>query len=105
MNLVLLALEGAWKVLLAGLLLGAGLPMLFTLGLKALSVGAGGEVISTSGVTVRASKPNAWGKPVAYVLFAVVVLAITLGITYIVAHGFGYSITWTNGIIPNIAKK
>ena len=37
------ALQGAWKVLAAGLILGAGLPLLFALGIRSLAYGAGGE--------------------------------------------------------------
>ena len=36
-----LALEGAWHVLLAGIILGAGLPAIFALGLRSLSYGTG----------------------------------------------------------------
>jgi hypothetical protein len=37
------ALEGGWRVLAASLILGAGLPALFALGVRALAYGAGGE--------------------------------------------------------------
>ena len=40
MNNLWFALEGAWHVLLAGLVLGAGLPAVFSLGIRALSYGA-----------------------------------------------------------------
>lgn len=91
----LAALDGAWKVLLAGLLLGAGLPILFALGVKSVAW-ANGDLDGTP--------RNPAGKAVAGALFAVVVLAIVLGISYIVAHGFGYVIGW-DGLLPSVTKK
>jgi hypothetical protein len=37
MNNLSLALQGGWKVLLAGLLLGAGLPTIFAVGIRSLA--------------------------------------------------------------------
>ncbi|GAB2566779.1 hypothetical protein Aab01nite_45890 [Paractinoplanes abujensis] len=79
------ALEGAWKVLAAGLVLGAGLPALFALGIRAL---AGGRR----------------GKPIAYGLFAVVILGVLLGITFIVASGFGKTISFEH-VYPTVVDK
>ena len=49
MNNVMLALEGAWKVLAVSLVLGAGLPMIFALGISSLALGAGGDLNSNVG--------------------------------------------------------
>ena len=43
-------------------------------------------------------------RAIAYALFAIVVLAILLGLSYIIAHGFGWSIGF-NGIVPTFTKK
>lgn len=88
------ALDGAWRVLLAGLTLGAGLPILFALGVKSLAW-ANGDLAGTP--------RNPAGRVLAAVLFAFVLLAILLGIGYIVAHGFGYVISWSGGL--SITKK
>ena len=45
MNMVPLALEGAWKVLAAGLVLGAGLPILYAFAVRGLAMAAGGTAI------------------------------------------------------------
>ncbi|GIJ43363.1 hypothetical protein Val02_02490 [Virgisporangium aliadipatigenens] len=87
------ALEGAWQVLLAGLVLGAGLPALFALGIRATAFGGGG-----SGSTA------AWGRPVGYLCFAIVVLAVLLGITFIVASGFGKTLDFSH-IYPTVVDK
>ncbi|MBP8919048.1 MAG: hypothetical protein R2719_06010 [Micropruina sp.] len=89
------ALDGAWRVLVAGLVLGAGLPILFALGVKSLAW-ANGDLSGTP--------RNPAGRLVAAGLFAVVVIAILLGIGYIVAHGFGYVIGW-DGLLPTMTKK
>nr|WP_221379992.1 hypothetical protein [Actinoplanes polyasparticus] len=92
------ALEGAWKVLLAGLILGAGLPAVFALGIRSMAFGAGGDA------EVDHAAPHPVGRLVAYVLFAVVVLVALLGITYIVASGFGKTISFEH-VYPAIVDK
>jgi hypothetical protein len=97
------ALQGAWKVLLAGLVLGAGLPTLFGLGIRSLAYGAGGEAeVHASGVTGPAARPI--GTVVGYALFAIVVLGVLLGITFIVASGFGKALSFEH-IYPTIVPK
>jgi hypothetical protein len=97
------ALDGAWRVLLAGLLLGAGLPLLFALGIRSLAWGAGGDAeVHESGVTGPTPRPL--GKVVGYALFAVVVLGVLLGITFIVATGFGKALSFEH-IYPTIVPK
>jgi hypothetical protein len=97
------ALQGAWKVLLAGLILGAGLPMLFALGIRSLAWGAGGEAeVHDSGVTAPTPRPA--GTALAYLLFAVVVLGVLLGITFIVASGFGKALSFEH-LYPTIIDK
>jgi hypothetical protein len=97
------ALEGAWKVLLAGLLLGTGLPALFALGVRSMAYGAGGDG-AVPGSTVTGPGRNAIGKVTAVVLFAVVVLAILLGIAFIVASGFGKTISFAH-VFPAVVDK
>jgi hypothetical protein len=91
----LTALDDAWRILVAGLALGAGLPILFALGVKSLAW-AHGDLPDTA--------RNPFGRWLAVLLFAVVLLAIVLGIGYIVAHGFGYTIAF-DGLMPSISKR
>lgn len=91
------ALDGAWRVLLIGMVLGAGLPAMFAFGVRALAWGTGGDAeIHDPGVVL---KPHPFGRVVAYTMFGLVVLSVLLGIGYIVAHGLGWNITF-NGILP-----
>ncbi|MEU4219985.1 hypothetical protein [Actinoplanes sp. NPDC026623] len=93
------ALEGAWKVLLASILLGAGLPILFALGIRSLAYGAGGDAGSAATGPTRPL-----GTVLGYLLFAVVVLGVVLGIAFIVAGGFGKTLSFQH-FYPSIVDK
>lgn len=81
-------LESILRVLLVGLLLGAGLPAVFALGLRAYSVGAGG--VDADGVV---HQPRPALKPVGLLLFALVLVVIVMAILWItrgtIIHHFG----------------
>ena len=98
MNNIGLAFDGAWKVLVAGVLLGAGLPAIFALGIRALAYGAGVD----AEVDHEAGHPI--GKVLAILCFALVVIGIALGITYIVATGFGKTLSFQN-FYPTLVSK
>ncbi len=99
MNQVLLALQAAGQVLLAAVILGAGLPAMFSLGMRALAYGNGG----TAEVEVDA-KPHTMGRVAAVVCFGIVVLAVLLGISWIVGTGMGYRLSFEH-IYPVFVKK
>ncbi|MCC6497307.1 MAG: hypothetical protein IT193_13725 [Propionibacteriaceae bacterium] len=102
MDQLLAALDGGWKVLLAGLVLGAGLPAMFAFGVRALAWGTGGDAeIHETGVLL---KPHPLGRAVAYTMFGLVLVSVLLGIGYIVAHGLGMVITF-NGLLPVFTPK
>lgn len=86
MNHILLALQGGGQVLLVGILLGAGLPMIFALGIRALSYGVGGDA------DIEMHEPHPVGKIVAGLCFGVVILAVLAGVGAIVASGFGWEL-------------
>ena len=92
------ALDGAWRVLLAGLILGAGLPVLFALGVRSLAWGAG----ATGGGPATGPRPA--GTVLGWVLFAIVLAGVVLGITFIVASGFGKALSFEH-IYPTIIDK
>ncbi len=86
MNNITLAFEGAGQVLLVGILLGAGLPMIFAFGIRALSYGVGGAA------DIEAHEPHLIGKVLAGLCFTVVILAVLAGVGAIVASGFGWEV-------------
>ncbi|GGN97829.1 hypothetical protein GCM10010112_90470 [Actinoplanes lobatus] len=97
------AVEGAWRVLLVSLVLGAGLPALFGLGVRALAYGAGGDAeVHESGVAGPA--PHRIGTVVAWILFATVLLGVALGIAFIVASGLGKTLSFEH-VFPTIVDK
>jgi hypothetical protein len=97
------ALQAAWRVLLVGLILGAGLPTLFALGVRSLAWGAGGEAeVHADGTAGPKAQPI--GTVLGYVCFAVVLLGVALGITFIVASGFGKALSFEH-IYPTIVTK
>lgn len=81
-------LEAIGKVLVVGLILGAGLPALFAVGLVAFAKGDGGD--AEGGATVA---PNPALKFVGLLLFAVVAAVIVIAILWItkatIQHHFG----------------
>jgi hypothetical protein len=97
------ALEGAWKVLLASIILGAGLPALFALGIRSLAYGAGGDAEAHATGT-SGPQPHRIGTVTGYLLFAIVVLGVVLGITFIVAGGFGKALSFEH-LYPTIVDK
>jgi hypothetical protein len=94
-----LALEAAWKVLAVGLVFGAGLPMIFALGVRSMAWGSGGA----AEVAVD-TPPHPLGRPLAVLCFAVVVAAIGLGLTIIIATGMGKVVSFEH-IYPTLIDK
>lgn len=86
------------QVLGLGLVVGAGLPAIFAIGVRALAYGAGGD----------AEVDHAAGKPIgtvlAYTLFAIVALVILTGLVIIISSGFGYTVSFEH-IFPTFIKK
>ena len=72
-----------WKIIVLGFLAGAGLPALFAIGLRSLSIPrAGGSVASASDDQVYAGNPV--GLVGALLCFAIILAAIGYGIYFIV---------------------
>ncbi|MEV6251813.1 hypothetical protein ACIHAX_23775 [Nocardia sp. NPDC051929] len=74
MHTLVTNLNALWKVIVAGLVLGAGLPMIFALGVRFWSMTA-----TTDAGTVRRNYP---ALAVALACFVLVVVAIVTGILY-----------------------
>ncbi len=95
--LALLA-SAAWKVLAVSLLVGAGLPALFAVGVKAMAYGAGGD----AELDHAAGHPI--GKIVGIAIFALVLFFIGTGIAIVVASGLGQTVSFEH-IYPTFAPK
>ncbi len=75
-------LSALWRILLIGVIAGAGLPALFAVGLRALGSGGAGTATTTDSERIVGGSPV--GIAVASVCFAVVLAAIGWGIYFIV---------------------
>lgn len=102
MSQLFAALDAAWRVLLVGVLLGAGLPSLFALGIRAFAWGTGGDAEEHAPGSLPKGHPI--GRIIGTVLFAAVIAVVAVGITYIVAHGLGWTLSF-NGILPVLSPK
>ena len=98
MNMIPLALDGAWKVLVAGLLLGAGLPVLYAFAVRGLAMARG------AGAIIGEQTAKQFGKVIAWVLLLVILLAVSYGISFIVATGIGKVVTFDH-ILPWFVDK
>ncbi|PKW27562.1 hypothetical protein [Phycicoccus duodecadis] len=96
-----LALQGAGKVLLASLVFGAGLPVVYALAMRALTLGSTSTIGADGSVRRHQS---ALGRLVAGVLVLLVLGAIVLGLMLIVASGFGKAVSFEH-VIPTIVDK
>ena len=87
-------LDALWKIAALGVLLGAGLPALFAIGLRALGPGSGASAASTVEATEGGGQPAAakasgtmLGGAIAVLCFAVVLAVIGWGVYKIVNPG------------------
>lgn len=88
----------AGKVLLVSLIVGAGLPALFALGVRSMAMGVGGDA------ELGTAQPHPAGKILAFAIFGVVILAIGIGIAIVVASGLGMAVSFEN-IYPTFVPK
>ena len=92
MDILKNTVDSLWQVVLVGLLLGAGLPAIFAIGLKSLDAGQRGSGGGSTAVAARSPLAVAG----AVVCFAVVLIAIVTGILFIMqgflSHTFGIEI-------------
>jgi hypothetical protein len=98
MHNVELALEAIWEILLWSLLLGAGLPVVFALGVRALAWGSDGSDQPDE------HSPHLLARAAAALCFAVVLVSVALAITFIIASGFGKALDFEH-VVPTLSDK
>lgn len=92
-----LFVQAAWKVLVAGVVLGAGLPALFALGVRFSAAGAGEMSAPVNG-------PRPAYRLLGTVFFVACAVAVILGIMVIVAAGFGKAVSFQH-VYPVLVDK
>jgi hypothetical protein len=90
-------LQAVLKVVLAGVVLGAGLPALFALGVRFTGNGAGE-------IAAPGSSPRAGYHWLGVVCFTVVAVSVALGIMVIVAAGLGETVSFEH-VFPTLVPK
>ncbi len=98
-----LFLQDAWKVLLYSLLLGAGLPVVYALGVRASALGTAGAE-GSDGTDASAGRRHALGKTLAGLCFLVVLVGIGVGLAYVVAAGHGEQLSFDH-VYPTFVPK
>jgi hypothetical protein len=95
--------QDIWKILLYSLVLGAGLPVVYALGVRSLALGTAGE---GGGATEVEASPrrNPVGTALAAICFLVVVAGVAVGLTYVIAAGKGEQLSFTH-VYPTIVPK
>lgn len=90
------------QIALAAVVLGAGLPALFALGIRASAWGRGGstEVAADGGE----HPPHPLGRVLSTVVFAVVVLVALLGVGFVVASGYGKALSFEH-VYPTVVDR
>ena len=91
-----LFLQDAWKVLLYSLVLGAGLPVVYAVGVRSLAIGSGGSTAE--------SPRSPLGTTLAVICFVTVLAGVAVGLTYIIAAGKGEQLSFSH-IYPTFAPK
>lgn len=95
----------AAQVLIVSLIVGAGLPAVFALGVRALAGGAGSDRSDgTPGSAGATTRSNTLSTVLGVCCFVLVIAAVAVGITVIVAAGFGKSVSFEH-IVPILVDK
>jgi predicted metal-dependent phosphotriesterase family hydrolase len=94
--------QSASKVVVWGLILGAGLPALFAVGVRSMILANDPQGATQAGV--RAVVQPTVNRIVAVVCFVLVVVAVVLGITIIVAAGLGKQVSFEH-VLPTLVPK
>jgi hypothetical protein len=97
-----LFLEAAGQVALVALLLGAGLPALFALGVRSFTLAGGAGADGESPTPSRI--PVSLLRTIGTLCFVLVVAAVAIGLSVIIATGFGQEISF-DGLVPTFVPK
>ncbi len=92
--------EAAWRVTLAGLVFGAGLPALYAVGVRWTELGSGGD----TGTDAASSVPSRVRRVLGIVCFALVLIAVAMGLLIIVASGLDKEISFEH-VYPTLVPK
>jgi hypothetical protein len=95
-----LFLHDAWKVLVYSVVLGAGLPVVYALGVRSLTLASHGS--ETAG---QKGERHPVGVALATVCFVVVLAGVAVGLLYVVAAGKGEMLSFDHGYPTMVPKS
>ena len=90
----------AWRVTVAGVVFGAGLPALYAVGVRWTVLGSGGD----TGTYAPSSAPSRVRRVLGIVCFALVLIAVAMGLLIVVASGLGKEVSFEHGY-PTLVPK
>ncbi len=96
-----LALDGGWRVLYTALLFGAGLPVIYAVAMRLLTVGS---TTTTDAAGKTHTQFSPLGRLLSWLLLALIVAGVLVGIAIIAASGFGKVVSFDGGF-PSIVDK
>lgn len=99
-----LFLEAAAQVAVIALVLGAGLPALFAVGVRSFALAGANDPRDTDVPADSTRLPAPLLRTLGVLCFVVVVLAVVLGLTIIIATGFGQEVSFEN-VFPTFVPK
>ena len=100
-----LFLEAAGQVALAALLLGAGLPALFAVGVRSFTLaGAAGKPGADGETIMRSNIPAPALRAIGTICYVLVVIAVIIWLSVIIGTGFGQELSFDN-VIPTFVPK
>ncbi|AZZ50162.1 hypothetical protein [Rathayibacter rathayi] len=105
-----LFLSAAGQVALVAVLLGAGLPVLFAVGVRSFAVASGAGAVGAGALAAGAPPARRSGLPapllrgIGALCFALVVGSVVIGLSVIIATGLGQSVSFEH-MIPTFAPK
>ncbi|PSL37454.1 hypothetical protein CLV49_1061 [Labedella gwakjiensis] len=99
-----LFLEAAAQVAVIALVLGAGLPALFALGVRSFALAGGAATTEQGGPGTPVAMPAPLLRVIGVICFAIVVIAVVVGLTIIIATGLGQVVSFEH-IVPTFVPK
>ena len=100
-----LFLEAAGQVALVALVLGAGLPALFALGVRSFTLaGSAGSPEADGGTSTPSRLPAPLLRTIGTLCYVLVVAAVAIGLSVIIATGFGQEVSFEN-VFPTFVPK
>jgi hypothetical protein len=100
-----LFLEAAGQVALVALLLGAGLPALFAVGVRSFTLAGSAGSARANGETIAPSHiPAPLLRAIGTLCYALVIAAVAIVLSVIIATGFGQEVSFEH-IVPTFVPK